>query len=383
MPKLPERVVACGLSLFAVAACTTISSLAASSSLVYIGTQQTADPGMGLLRARFDAEAGTLTKPEQVAQTKDPAFFVIHPSGRQLYVCNTGTPGGVSAFAIAPETGALTLLNHKPSPEPRGPSHVSLDRSGRFLFDANYGGGHVRIHALLEDGSIGEQTAFLQHTGSSVHPQRQTKAYAHWFATDPTNRFALAADLGLDQVLVYRFDAKSGKIVAHDPPHARVTPGSGPRHVAFHPNGKLIYVIEELANTVTAFSWDGARGTLGEFQTISTLPEDFTGTNTAAEIAVHANGRFLYASNRGHDSVAMFAVDEATGRLTLRQRVSAGGKTPRFFAFHPSYRWMLVGHQDGDGIAIFAVNETTGELRPHGDVVSVPRPFGIAFLPAP
>ena len=350
----------------------------AASVFVYFGTSN-AGPGTGFSRARFDADTGTLTPPELILETPDPAIFVIHPDEKHLYACNTGTPGGVSAYAIDRATGALTLVNFKES-KGRGPSHLSLDRTGRYVLDANYGGGHVDVLALAADGRLGEQTAFVQHRGSSVHPQRQTKPYAHCIKVDPTNRFALAADLGTDHVVVYRFDAASGTLTPNDPPFAAVTPGSGPRHLTWHPNGRWLYVVEEIANSVTAFSWDGAKGTLTEFQTIPTLPADFTGTNTAAEITVHANGRFLYASNRGHNSIAVYAIEEGTGRLTLRQHISSQGKTPRYFAFDPTNRWLIATNQDSANAAIFRVDEKTGELTLQGVQTTLPKPCGLAFL---
>lgn len=334
---------------------------------------------MGLALATFDPGTGALSTPRLVAETRDPAFLAIRQGGTHLYICNTGTPGGVSAFAIDRSNGALRFLNHRPS-KGRGPSHIGLDRTGRYVLDANYGGGFVEIHAVEPDGSLGERTALLEHTGHSVHPQRQTKPYAHWFGVDPSNRFALAADLGTDHIVVYRFDEKTGTIEPHDPPHAKVRAGSGPRHLAWHPNGRIVYAIQELSNEIVVFAWDSKRGTLQAVQTISTLPEDFTGTNTAAEIAVHSNGRFLYASNRGHDSIAVFAVDERTGELSLRQRISSRGKTPRFFTFDPTQRWLIVNNQESDTVAVFAVDPNSGELAPHGDLVPLARPMGVAFL---
>ncbi len=347
-------------------------------TLVYFGSQDPQGP-MGLALATFDTETGTLSTPKLVAETRDPAFLAIRSGGTQLYICNTGTPGGVSAFAIEPASGVLRFLNHKPSTG-RGPSHIGLDRDSRYVLDANYGGGFVEIHAIEPDGRLGERTAFVEHTGRSVHPQRQTKPYAHWFGVDPSNRFALAADLGTDRIVIYRFDAKSGAVTPHDPPHASVHAGSGPRHLAWHPNGRIVYAIQELSNEIIVFSWDASKGVLRELQTIATLPADFNGTNTAAEIAVHVNGRFLYASNRGHDSIAVYSIDESTGRLSLRRHVSSRGKTPRFFAFDPTNRWLIVNNQESDDVVVFAVNAASGELTPHGESVKLARPMGVAFL---
>lgn len=346
--------------------------------VLYIATQDPAE--MGIALARFDSETGVLSPPRLAAPTRDPAFITLHPDGF-LYVCNTGTPGGVSSFAIERSSGALTFLNHRPAVG-RGPSHIALDRTGRFVLDANYGGGYVEIHERLADGSLGRQTAFVQHSGSSVHPQRQTKPYAHWFGVDPSNRFALAADLGTDRIVIYRFDATTGALAAHEPPHASVRAGSGPRHIAWHPNGRFVYAIQELSNEIIAYEWDSARGALTELQIVATLPPAFDGTNTAAEIAVHGSGQFLYASNRGHDSIAVFALDTASGRLTLRQHVGSKGATPRHFALDPTQRWLIVSNQEGNNLVVFRIDERSGTLAAHGEPVSLKKPMSLVFLPA-
>ena len=350
----------------------------AQSTLVYIGTQAAA-PEMGIAAARFDSDTGALSEPKLIEQTADPAFMALHPSGSHLYVCNTGSPGGVSAFATDRSSGALKLLNHKTS-EGRGPTHIGLDRTSRFVLDANYGGGYVEVFAREEDGRLGERTAFVRHSGRSVHPERQTKPYAHWFGVDPSNRFALAADLGTDRIVIYRFDANSGALTPHDPPHASVKAGSGPRHLAWHPNGRIAYVIQELTSEITVFGWDSSKGTLSELQTVPTLPSSFSGTNTAAEIGVHANGRYLYASNRGHDSIASYAIDAQTGRLQLLGHVSSEGKTPRYFAFDPTGRWLIVANQDSGDVVVFRIDPQSGQLRSHAGSRKLGRPMGIVFL---
>lgn len=352
---------------------------ASSPTLLYIGTSN-AGPGTGFSLAHFDADTGTLTQPTLILETPDPAIFVIHPDGKHLYACNAGTPGGVSAYEINRETGALTFLNSRTTPAaPRGPSYVSLDFNGGYLLDANYAGGNVEVVAIKPDGSLGEQTAFVQHEGHSVDPQRQTKPYAHCIKVDPTNRFALATDLGTDRIVVYRFNAATGTLTPNDPPFTSVKPGSGPRHLAWHPNERWLYVVNEMANTVTAFSWDAERGVLTGFQTVPTLPADFTGTNTSAEIKVHPNGKFLYTSNRGHDSLAVFAIDE-NGRLTPRQHLSSQGRTPRYFEFDPTNRWIICTNQDSANAAVFRVDDQTGELTLQGVQTTPPRPCGIGFL---
>jgi len=350
----------------------------AKTSLLYIATQ---NPGkMGISVAEFDSATGALSPPKLVIETRDPAHFTLSGDRKRLYLCNTGTPGGLSAFAVEDvNTGALRLLNYKES-KGRGPSYVSVDETGHYVLDANYGGGFVEVFSLSADGSLDQQTAFVQHEGSSVHPQRQTKPYAHWFHTDPGNNFGLVADLGTDRIVVYKFDEKTGKLTPNDPPFTKVNGGSGPRHLAFHPNGKWLYAVQELSNEVIAFNWDPAKGTLTQFQQVKTLPEDFTAPNTAAEIAVRPDGRFLYVSNRGHDSIAMYSVDAKTGELTLRERVPSRGRTPRYFTFDPTGRWLIVSNQDGGNVSVFRVDAKSGELKPVGEPVPIVKPMAVVFL---
>ena len=362
-----------------VALCAGLTQISmANNSLLYVGTQNPG--GMGIAVAEFDARTGSLTAPRLIMETRDPAHFTLSADGTRLYLCNTGTPGGVSAFAVEDRrTGALRLLNYKES-KGRGPSYVSLDKTGRYVLDANYGGGYVEVYSLAADGSLDQQAAFVEHSGSSVHPQRQTKPYAHWIRTDPTNRFGLVADLGTDQIVVYRFDEKTGKLAANDPPSFKVNGGSGPRHLAFHPNGSWLYGAQELSNEVVAFNWDSDKGTLKQFQAVKTLPADYTEPSTAAEIAVRDDGRFLYVSNRGHDSIAMYSIDARTGELTLRQRVPSRGKVPRYFTFDPGGKWLIVSNQEGGSLTVFAVDGKTGELTPKGEPVPIAKPMGVVFL---
>ncbi|MEO8061153.1 MAG: lactonase family protein [Pseudomonadota bacterium] len=365
-----QRVAALLLTSF-----TTLSM--ANTNLLYIATQ---DPArMGIAVAEFDSDTGVLSAPRMVVETRDPAHFTLSPDHKHLYMCNTGTPGGVSAFAVDQKTAALTLLNYKES-KGRGPSYVSVDQSGHYVLDANYGGGFVEIYSLAEDGSLDQQTAFVQHEGSSVHPQRQTKPYAHWFRTDPSNKFGLVADLGTDKIVIYRFDAKTGKLTPNDPPFTKVVGGQGPRHLAFHPNGNWVYSIAEMANEVMAFGWDGKKGTLTQFQSVKTLAPDFTEPSTAAEIAVRADGKFLYASNRGEDSIVVYAIDSRTGELTFRQRMASGGKVPRYFTLDPTNKWLIVSNQEGANVAVFSVDATTGELAPKGAPVALVKPMAVVFL---
>ena len=348
----------------------------AKTSLIYIATQN--PDKMGITVAEFDSATGMLSAPKIIAETRDPAHFTLSNDSKHLYMCNTGTPGGVSAFAVDKKTGALQLLNYKES-KGRGPSYVSVDGSGKYVLDANYGGGFVEVYSLAKDGSLDQQTAFVQHIGSSVHP-RQTKPYAHWFRTDPSNKFGLVADLGMDQIVVYKFDAKTGKLMPNDPPFAKVAGGMGPRHLVFHPNGKWVYGIAELANEVMAFKWDGGKGTLTQFQSVKTLADGFKDPSTAAEIAVHANGKFLYATNRGEDSIVVYAIDRGSGELAFKQRVPSGGKVPRYFTFDPTNKWFIVSNQDGANVNVFSVDAKTGELTQKGTPVALVKPMALAFL---
>jgi 6-phosphogluconolactonase len=348
----------------------------AHTELVYIATQ---DPArMGLTVAQLDTDTGALSAPKMVIETPDPAHFAVTADGKHLYLCNTGTPGGVSAFAIEDrKSGALKLLNYKESVG-RGPSYVSVDQSGHYVLDANYGGGYVEVYSLDADGSLDQQTAKVQFEGSSVHPQRQTKPYAHWIRTDPTNKFALASDLGTDRIMVFRFD--HGKLIPNNPAFAKVAGGSGPRHLAFHPNGHWLYAVQEISNQLLAFRWDAHQGTLTQFQQVKTLADGFDGPNTAAEVVIRHDGKFLYASNRGEDSIVVYAIDPKSGELSLRQRLASRGKVPRYFTLDPTEKWLIVGNQESGNVVVFKVDANSGELAPQGEPVAINKPMGIVFL---
>ena len=363
------------------------STANAADMYVYFGTH-VSGAGKGFSLSHFDTDTGVLTKPQYLLDAEAPAFFVIHPDGKHLYTCNSintfeGKPeGSISAYSIDSKTGKLTLLNRKPAGG-ADPSYITLDKTSRYALVANYQGGNIAVLAIKPDVSLGERTAFAQHTGSSVNPQRQTRPFAHSIIVDPSNRFALVADLGVDKLFVYRFNEKDGSLAPNDPPFAAVKPGSGPRHVKFHPNGKWVYLINEIGSTVTGFNWNAMKGSLTEFQTVSTLPEGFTGTNTCAELEIHPNGKFLYGSNRGHDSIVVFAVDQATGKLRLVERVSSQGKWPRNFTFDPTGKWILCTNHNSNNAVVFRVNETTGKLTQTGQPVEVLYPFCERFLPVP
>ena len=352
--------------------------------LVYIGTYTTTR-SKGIYAYRFDADSGRLTSLGLVAETVNPSFLAVDPSCRFLYAVNEisnyagGKGGGVSAFAIDRATGKLTFLNEVSS-RGREPCHVSLDKTGKFVMVANYGGGSAAVFPVLADGRLGEASAFVEHHGSSVNPERQEGPHAHSIATSPDNRFVLAADLGLDRLLVYRFDAAQGSLEPNDPPFATVKPGAGPRHFAFHPSGRFVYTINEMGSSITAFSYDAARGSLRELETVSTLPKDFAGASDTAELEVHPSGKFLYGSNRGHDSIAVFAIDGGKGTLTPVEHVPTEGKTPRSFAIDPAGSYLVVANQDSDNLVVFRIDARTGRLTPSGKAPDVPSPVCVTFV---
>jgi 6-phosphogluconolactonase len=351
---------------------------------VYLGTY-TEKASKGIYACRFDPAIDRLTSLGLAAETADPSFLAIDPARRFLYAVNEvsqyegRTSGGVSAFAIAPGTGKLTFLNEVPSGG-AGPCHLTVDKTGKYVLVANYGGGSLAVFPILKDGRLGEASAFVQHKGASVNPQRQEGPHAHSIYMSPDNRFAISADLGLDEVFVYRFDATKGTLTPNIPPSATVSSGAGPRHFAFHPNGKFGYVIDELQSTITEFSYDPASGALDVLQPVSTLPLDFKGESTAAEVEVHPSGKFLYASNRGLDTIAVFAVNTRKGTLTPLAQVPTLGKTPRNFKIDPTGSYLFVANQDSDNVVQFRINPITGLLTPTGQVLQVPSPVCVTFL---
>ncbi len=356
-----------------------------SHYLAYVGTYTTKKASKGIYVYRFDAAAGQLTSVGLAAESTDPSFVVAHPNGKYLYGVNEvgnydgKKSGAVSAFAIDHKSGRLTLLNQVASGG-ADPCYISLDKTGKHVLVANYSGGSVAVFPVLKDGRLGEASAFVQHQGSGANKERQEAPHAHWIQTSPDNRLAAVSDLGLDELVLYRFDAAKGSLEPNDPPFVKVSPGSGPRHAAFHPNGKFVYVLNEMQSTVVVFSYDPSTATLKTLQQLSTLPKDFTGQNDTAELAVHPSGKFLYASNRGHDSIAIFSIDSVKGTLTPTGRVATGGKTPRNFAIDPTGKYLLAANQASDDIVIFRINLVTGNLTRTGQVVEVPSPVDVAFV---
>ncbi len=323
-----------------------------------------------------------------VAEAANASFLVAHPSGKFLYAANetssfAGQPGGaVSAYAIDAKTGGLTLLNQQPSGG-ADPCHLAVDRDGRYLFVANYSGGSISVFPIETDGRLRAATAFVQHVGSSLNPGRQKAPHAHGVYPDAKNRYLVVTDLGLDQLLVYRFDKEKGTLTPNDPPFASVKPGAGPRHFAFSADGRLGFVINEIDSTLTAFKFDPAAGAFKELETVSTLPADWTGRNSTAEIAMHPSLPVLYGSNRGHDSIHIWKVDPKTGQLASLGLQSTQGKTPRNFAIDPSGHYLFAANQQSDSIVVFKIDPKSGLLEPTGTVLEVGAPVCVAFVPTP
>lgn len=360
----------------------------ANEHFVYFGTY-TGGKSKGIYVSRFNSETGKLSEPELVAETKNPSFLAVHPTEKFLYAVGEvneaqGKRGGaVNAYAIDAKTGKLTALNQQTSGG-TGPCHVSVDATGKCVLVANYGSGSIAALPVKADGSLGEAATTIQHTGSSVNPKRQTGPHAHFIIPSPDNRLAMTCDLGLDKVLVYQLDASTAKLTTNNPPFAVVPHGAGPRHLAFHPNGKFAYVINEMALTITTFNYDGKRGTFFEEQNVSTVPTGYaiTEKDSTAEITVHPTGKFVYGSNRGHDSIAVFSVEAKTGKLTLVQHESTQGKTPRHFAIDPSGKWLLAENQNSDSVVVFAIDAATGKLKPTGQTLTVGSPVCAVFVKA-
>ncbi len=345
--------------------------------LVYIGTF-TGKKSEGIYVSRFDPAAGKLSVPELAAQTPTPTFLAVS-SKRILYAANEVQQGAITALAIDPKSGKLTPLNQQSSGG-NGPCHLNVDASGKTLLVANYSSGSIAALPIQSDGRLDPAVTVIQHAGSSVNKNRQAGPHAHWIDADPANKFVLVCDLGLDKVMTYKFDPAKASLAVNDPAFATVQPGSGPRHIVFDPKGRFAYLLNEMGDTVTVFSYDATRGALGEIQTLSTLPKDFSGNSTAAELAMHPSGRFLYGSNRGHDSIVVYSIDRKTGKLALVEHQSSGGKTPRNFAIDPTGRWLLAANQDTDNIVIYRIDQKTGRLSPTGETVAVGMPVCLKFV---
>jgi 6-phosphogluconolactonase len=387
--KITRRILAFSLLLatliFSVPGRSADKAAAQHIYLGFVGTYTAKTNSKGIYALQFNSSTGKLTATWLAADSPNPSWVVIHRSGKFAYAANeSGKQSTITAFAVELEDGTLTQLNQISSLG-EDPCYLSFDKSGKYLFVANYSSGTIAVFPILADGRLGEHTALVKDQGATgPNKERQEAPHAHWIETTAGNHFVYVADLGLDRVLIYKFDAAKGALTAGEPSgsfSATLNPGEGPRHAAFGPGGKFMYVLGELQSAVTVFAND-AQETYRRVQQISTLPKGFTGRNDAAEIAVHPNGKFLYTSNRGHDSIAIFAIDPAKGTLTFVACVSTGGKEPRHFAIDPSGKYLLAENQFSNNIVVFKIDPASGSLTPSGQVVEVPSPVDLTFVAA-
>ncbi len=355
---------------------------APTKALVCIGSYSTSDKESVHL-FQLNLKDGSINKISAVSGLVNPSFLKIHPNGKFLYAVNEvgdfqgKKSGGVTAFALDVKTGKIAKLNQQPSGD-TGPCHLTIDSKGKYVLVAHYGGGSTTVLPIRENGHVGPVTSQIKHTGSSVHP-RQKAPHAHAIHVGPNNKFAFAPDLGLDKVLVFKFDENSGKITETKFDGAKVAPGSGPRHFGFHPNGEYAYVINEITQTITSFSYHPKRGKLRSIQTLSTVPHPVKG-NSTAEILVHPNGKFLYGSNRGHNSIAMFSINEKNGMLTSIGHESIRGEIPRNFGIDPTGQFLLAAGQRSNNVNVFRIKLDTGRLKFTGHSVKVSQPVCVRMI---
>jgi 6-phosphogluconolactonase len=341
--------------------------------------------GEGIYVYRMDQTSGAMELVGKATGIANPSYLAFDSSRRFLYAVNElkiyeGRPSGtISAFAVDPRTGALEFLTKRLT-HGTDPCHVLVDKNGRCVFVANFMSGSVCVLPVLDDGSLGEASDVIQHHGSSIDPVRQKGPHAHSVTLDGVNRFAFVPDLGLDRVMVYKFDPERRTLEPNEVPWVTMKPGAGPRHMVFHPSGRFAYLINELDSTVAALSYDGGRGTFEELQIVPTLPEGFLGQSTCGDVQVSPSGEFVYASNRGHDSLVIYEIDQPTGVLTHVDHEPTQGKTPRHFGIDPTGRFLLAANQDTDTIVTFRINLRTGKLKPAGHVTQVPTPVCVKFL---
>jgi 6-phosphogluconolactonase len=331
---------------------------------------------------RLDLVSGALTRDGLAAEIAHPSFLSIAPNHKFLYSISEGgnaEASGISAFAIDASAGKLTFLNRQPAGG-SGPCYVEVDATGKCALIANYGSGSFAAFPLAENGEVQPVSAFIQDHGSSVNPQRQEGPHGHCLVAGPGGKFAYGRDLGLDKVMIFKLDAQQGMLVPAEPAFTQTKPGAGPRHIAFHPNGRWAFVINEMGSTLSVFACDSSSGALREIQTLSTLPDGFSGQSTCAEVAVHPSGKFVYGSNRGDDSIVVFACDPRSGRLTFIERVPTGGKTPRQFEIDPTGRYLLAGNQDSNTVVVFRIDVASGRLQPTGSQVQTDNPMCVRCM---
>lgn len=377
-------------AVFAVSTVATLLAFTTASSrppahqgyLAFVGTYTNKTDSKGIYAFEFDADSGKLKAKGLATAATDPSWVEIHPSGKFAYAANeTGDKSMITAFSVDAKKAKLTQLNQVPALG-QDPCHLSFDRTGKYLFAANYSSGTIAVFPILPDGRLGEHTAVVKNTGNlGPNKERQEGPHAHWVHVSPDNRYVFVADLGLDAILSYKFDPTKGTLTPNDPPMAKLNPGAGPRHVAFTPDGKYVYVVSELNSTVTAFQYDPAKGTLFEFQILTTLAQDFSGRNDTAEITVHSNGKWLFASNRGRDTITVFSISASDGSLTSLGEFPTGGKEPRHFAIDPTGNYVLAENQNSNSIAVLKIDPVAGTLKEVSHVDGIPSPVCLAFLP--
>jgi 6-phosphogluconolactonase len=364
-----------------------IMGSSAQDLILYVGTYTSGGKSEGIYLYRMNSFSGEL-KPLGVAKgIDDPSYLTIDGNRKFLYSVNETSEflgkktGAVTAFAIDQRSGELKKLNQQPS-HGTSPCYITVDPSGKFVLVANYSSGSLAVLPIQSDGSLGESSDVVQHQGSGPNQKRQEGPHAHCIVLDRSGKYAYAADLGLDKVMIYHFDAKAGKLTPNTQPFAQTKPGAGPRHFVIHPSGKFAYVINEIDSSLTGFTYDGSKGTLTELQTVSTLPEGFQGENSCADIHIHPSGRYLYGSNRGHDSIVAFTIDVRSGKLSYLAHEPTQGKTPRNFALDPSGSFLFAANQNSDTVVTFQIDRKTGKLKPAGQVTEIPKPVCLKFIPA-
>ncbi len=363
-----------------------ISGFSIQDLLLYVGTY-TNGKSEGIYVYRMNLASGDLKLLSIAKGVANPSYLSIHPQRKYLYSVNEvgefagKRTGAVTSFAIDQRTGELRKLNQQVS-QGTSPCYISVDPSGKFVLAANYSSGSLAVLPIKSDGSLGEPVDVVQHQGSGANRRRQESPHAHCIVLDRSGKYAFAADLGIDKVMIYRFDAKTGKLTPNSQPYVQTKPGAGPRHFDIHPGGKFAYVINELDSSLTAFAYDDSKGVLKELQTVSSLPEGFQGVNSCADVHVHPSGNFIYGSNRGHDSIVAFTIDERTGRLNYLAHESTQGKTPRNFGIDQTGAFLLAANQGSDTIVTYRIDQKTGKLKPTGQVTDVPTPVCLKFISA-
>lgn len=371
------------ISFFISAVLISSTMIRADEPLVFISAFESGDKG-AIHAFHFDAKTGALKPLHRNTDIQNPFFLAISPDQRFLYAINAEKFGGaddefVAAYAIEDRTGQLKRLNQQSS-RGRASCYLDVDATGKTVVVANYASGSVASLPVMKDGSLGEAASFVQHRGAGVDPARQKGPNAHSIVVSPDNRFALAADLGIDKILIYRLDAATAKLTPNESqPFAKQQPGSGPRHLTFHPNGKRVYVINELKNTVTFFDYTADSGTLTERQTISTLPADFSGKSYCADLKITPDGRFLYGTNRGHDSIATYRIAD-DGQLSLVTIQPSLGQGPQNLLITPDGQWLLCANMPGNSVIVFWIDAKTGNLRAAGEPVAMPMPSCIRWM---